>query len=59
MLGAEPFREPAWRLTMRIAGALGDDHGVVTAFRSCEQALGPFGIEPSRGTRQLLERLRA
>jgi DNA-binding SARP family transcriptional activator len=58
VLRAEPYREGAWRLTMRIANALGDDHGVLVAFRSCQEALGPLGIEPSHGTRQLLDRLR-
>lgn len=58
VLRAEPYRESAWRLTMRIADALGDDDGVIVAYRHCEQALRPLGIEPSPGTRRLLERLR-
>jgi DNA-binding SARP family transcriptional activator len=58
VLRTEPYREAAWRLTMRIANALGDDDGVIVAYQNCEQALGELGIGPARSTRQLLERLR-
>ncbi|MDT5110752.1 MAG: hypothetical protein QOE20_2642 [Mycobacterium sp.] len=58
ILDVEPFQEAAWRLTMRIAGALGDDKAVVRAYRECERALAGIGATPSPSTRQLLERLR-
>ncbi len=58
VLRTEPYREAAWRLTMRIANALGDDDGVIVAYQGCEQALGTLGIGPAHSTRQLLERLR-
>lgn len=54
----EPFREGAWRLVMRIAGALGDERGVIVAYRACERALDTLHIAPSPSTRQLLEQLR-
>jgi DNA-binding SARP family transcriptional activator len=43
---------------MRIAGAVGDEDRVITAYRHCERALGELGIGPSSSTRQLLETLR-
>jgi DNA-binding SARP family transcriptional activator len=58
VLRTEPFRETAWRLTMRLANALGDDDGVIRAYHSCERALAQVGTTPSPSTRQLLERLR-
>ena len=58
VLRADPLRESAWRLAMRTANALGDDDGVIGAFRSCERALAAIGTEPTASTRQLLESLR-
>jgi DNA-binding SARP family transcriptional activator/tetratricopeptide (TPR) repeat protein len=58
VLNAEPFRETAWRLTMRIANVLGDDDRVIRAYHACERALAQVGTTPSPSTRQLLERLR-
>jgi DNA-binding SARP family transcriptional activator len=58
VLHADPYREAAWRLLMQVAGAMGDDPGVVRAFQSCEQALRDLGVEPSPTTRQLLGHLR-
>jgi ATP/maltotriose-dependent transcriptional regulator MalT/DNA-binding SARP family transcriptional activator len=57
-LTADPFREAAWRLTMRIASALGDDDGVIRAYQRCERALAQLGTEPAPSTRELLGRLR-
>jgi DNA-binding SARP family transcriptional activator len=54
----DPYREPAWRLLMRIAEALGDPDGVVRAYKACEQALAGIGAEPSASTRLLLTRAR-
>jgi DNA-binding SARP family transcriptional activator len=58
VLTADPFREAAWRLTMRIASALGDDDGVIRAYQRCERALARLGTEPAPSTRELLGRLR-
>lgn len=58
VLRAEPYREAAHRLTMRLAGALGDHDGVLRAFRRCERALAAVGAEPGTTTRRLLEQLR-
>ena len=58
VLDGDPFREGAWRLRMRIAGAFGDDDGVVRAYQHCERALASLATTPSATTHQLLERLR-
>jgi DNA-binding SARP family transcriptional activator len=58
VLEAEPFRESAWRLRMRLADAFGAGDGVIRAYQGCERALGQVGTAPSRTTRELLERLR-
>jgi DNA-binding SARP family transcriptional activator len=58
VLEVEPFREAAWRLTMRIANALGHDDAVIRAYHGCERALAQVGAAPSPSTRALLERLR-
>jgi ATP/maltotriose-dependent transcriptional regulator MalT/DNA-binding SARP family transcriptional activator len=58
VLRADGFRESAWRLSMRIADALGDEAGVVRAYRACEQALRELGATPSPSTMDLMQRLR-
>jgi DNA-binding SARP family transcriptional activator len=58
VLEADPFREPAWRLSMRIAEMLGDEPGIIRAYHECERSLAAVGTTPSPTTRQLLERLR-
>jgi DNA-binding SARP family transcriptional activator len=58
VLRAEPYREPEYRLTMRLAAALGDDDGVIRAFQRCERELAAVGAAPTQTTRQLLARLR-
>jgi len=55
---ADPFRESAWRLLMRIAHALGDEAGILRAYRRGEAALAPLDASPSPTTRQLLDALR-
>jgi DNA-binding SARP family transcriptional activator len=57
-LRADAYHEAAWRLRMRIASALGDEPGVITAFHGCEEALAQLATTPSPATRQLLESLR-
>jgi DNA-binding SARP family transcriptional activator len=58
LLAADPFREAAWRLSMRVASALGDEDGIVQAFRGCERALEDLATQPSSVTQQLLAELR-
>ncbi|MFC5949298.1 BTAD domain-containing putative transcriptional regulator [Pseudonocardia lutea] len=58
VLRADPAREAAWRLQMRLAHALGDSDRVLAAYRSCERALGEFGADPSATTSALLKDLR-
>jgi DNA-binding SARP family transcriptional activator len=58
VLAAEPFREGAWRLRMRLADALGAGDAVVRAYQACERALAEVGTTPSSTTRELLGRLR-
>jgi DNA-binding SARP family transcriptional activator len=58
VLRADPFRESAWRLEMRIADAAGDQERVVSAYRSCERALTELGTQPTPTTVQLLRDLR-
>jgi ATP/maltotriose-dependent transcriptional regulator MalT len=58
ILEHDPYREAAWRVEMRIAGAMGDDDRVIAAYRSCERVLAEVGTVPAAGTRQLLSNLR-
>jgi LuxR family maltose regulon positive regulatory protein len=51
-------RESAWRLLMRAAGSVGDEDGVIAAFRGCRTALAEIGAAPSDATRDLLGALR-
>ena len=39
VLREDPHRESAWRLSMRIAGALGQEDRVIARFRDCRAAL--------------------
>jgi DNA-binding SARP family transcriptional activator len=58
VLAGDPFRESAWRLLMRAAGSLGDEDGVIAAFRGCRTALAEIGAAPSDATCDLLGALR-
>jgi DNA-binding SARP family transcriptional activator len=58
VLRVDPFREAAWRLTMRVANALGDHDAVIRAYQRCEAALAQVRTEPAASTRELLARLR-
>jgi LuxR family maltose regulon positive regulatory protein len=58
VLAHDPYREAAWRLQMRLAGAVGDEDRVIAAYRRCEQALDRLGTTPSATTRRLLDALR-
>ena len=59
VLEADPYREAAWRLMMRIAALLGDPDGVIREYKACERALADVGTTPAGSTRKLLEQLRA
>jgi DNA-binding SARP family transcriptional activator len=56
---ADPYREAAWRLLMRVAGTLGDRDRVIAAYRSCARALAELGTEPSPATTALLRDARS
>ncbi|NMH96814.1 BTAD domain-containing putative transcriptional regulator [Pseudonocardia acidicola] len=58
VLRADPFREAAWRLEMRIADASGNQDRVIAAYRACERALSELGTQPAPTTVQLLQDLR-
>jgi LuxR family transcriptional regulator, maltose regulon positive regulatory protein len=58
VLARDPYREAAWRLQMRLAGAVGDEDRVIAAYRRCERALDRLGTTPSETTRRLLDALR-
>ena len=46
VVAADPYREGAWRLQMRLAATLGDADRVIAAYRACERALGELGTTP-------------
>jgi LuxR family maltose regulon positive regulatory protein len=54
----DPYREDAWQEIMRTEAHLGGPAAALPAFLACERALRDVGLEPSRETRVLLERLR-
>ena len=58
VLTDDPYREGTWRLSMRIAGALGDEDRVIARYRACEKALAVLGTTPADSTRELLRHLR-
>jgi DNA-binding SARP family transcriptional activator len=58
VLAADPYRESAWRLAMRVAAGYGNADRAVDVFRRCGRTLAQVGIEPAPSTRQLLEALR-
>ncbi|HET6507955.1 MAG TPA: BTAD domain-containing putative transcriptional regulator [Baekduia sp.] len=58
VLAADPYRESAWRLAMRVAAALGQDDEVIACFRGCRDALAELTTGPAESTRRLLEHLR-
>lgn len=55
---ADPYREAAWRLLMKLAQTLGDHDRVISAYRSCEAALREIGAQPSKATSALLNNFR-
>lgn len=55
---ADPLREQAWRLLMRVSAAQGLDDHVIDVYRRCESALADVGLTPSSSTRLLMDGLR-
>ena len=51
----DPYREHGWQILMRVAAAVGDRDGLISAYRGCRAALADVGIEPCHETRDLLE----
>jgi DNA-binding SARP family transcriptional activator len=58
VLAADPYRESAWRLAMRVAAGYGDADRALDVFRRCARTLAQVGIEPAPSTQQLLQALR-
>lgn len=56
---ADPLREQAWRLLMRISAAQGFDDLVIDTYRRCAIALEAVGLTPSASTRLLVGGLRS
>ncbi len=54
----DPYQESAWRLLMRVGGAVGDEDRVISAFRQCQSVLLDLDAAPSDSTRRLLDQLR-
>lgn len=59
VLARDAYRERAWRLSMKIASAVGDTDRVIAAYRGCEAALRELPATPARATQDLLNQLRA
>jgi DNA-binding SARP family transcriptional activator len=58
ILVADPYMESVWRLRMRVCAALGDEQGVIEAFRRCRDALQELGADVAPATASLLTALR-
>jgi len=58
LLRRDPYRESAWRLSMSIAGEMGDGDRVIELFRACQESLRSVGAEPADSTKRLLRDLR-
>ena len=58
VLKDDPYREGAWRLSMRLAGEMGDEDRVIARYKACEEALALLGATPASSTRRLLDLLR-
>jgi ATP/maltotriose-dependent transcriptional regulator MalT/DNA-binding SARP family transcriptional activator len=56
-LEADPLRESAWRMRMRIMHEFHDQDGLYQTLKSCSAALAEIGVGPSTATRDLFARL--
>jgi DNA-binding SARP family transcriptional activator len=54
----DPYRERAWRLRMKLLGALGDSDALVRCYQRCSATLASIGLEPAPSTRRLVDHLR-
>jgi tetratricopeptide (TPR) repeat protein len=54
----DPYREASWRLLMRVRAELGDDDGMLAAYRACAAALNQINAGPAPATEKLLAQLR-
>lgn len=57
-LADDPFRESAWRLSMRVAAELGDTDEVIARFARCREEMAVLGATPTETTVRLLASLR-
>ncbi len=58
-VACDPYREDGWRLLMRACAAAAGPASALPPFLECAAALDDIGLEPSRDTHALLERLRS
>ncbi|HEY2717904.1 MAG TPA: BTAD domain-containing putative transcriptional regulator [Solirubrobacterales bacterium] len=58
IVAEDPYREASWRLLMRVRAELGDEDGMVAAYRACQEALGEINAGPAPATEKLLAQLR-
>ncbi|WP_157260855.1 BTAD domain-containing putative transcriptional regulator [Patulibacter minatonensis] len=58
VLEEDPYRESAWRLSMRIAAAMGHDDRVIALFIACRDRLAELPTTPAASTQRLLDQLR-
>lgn len=58
VLQDDPYREPTWRLLMRIASALGHETAVLAAYQGCKESLAAIETSPAPATKHLLDQLR-
>jgi DNA-binding SARP family transcriptional activator len=54
-VSAEPLRETAWRLAIRLAHARRDHAGALRAYDACRSALAEIGASPTPTTRRLVQ----
>lgn len=57
-INRDPFCESAYRVRMRVEGALGSPHAVLAEFQRLTSALAELGVEPTPSTVRLVRELR-
>jgi DNA-binding SARP family transcriptional activator len=58
VLGQDPYREQAWRLTLSLAQASGNDDAVLARFRRYVDRMRELGMPPSADIHRLVRQLR-
>lgn len=58
VLTDDPYRESSWRLSMKVAAAMGQDDRIISDFRRCQDRLAEIQTSPAQSTRRLLDQLR-